>query len=42
MDAYYSKLQSIDGVYVDSISITIGSPRRHVWTYAVGISDDHT
>ena len=28
-------------VYVDGISITLGSPRKHVWTYAAGVSDDH-
>ena len=32
---------SIDSVYVDGISITIGNPRKHVWTYAAGLSDDH-
>ena len=32
--------QSIDGVYVDGISITSGNPRKHVWTYAVGLSDN--
>ena len=32
--------RSLDGVYVDGISITSGSPRKHVWTYAVGSSDD--
>ena len=32
--------RSLDGVYVDGISITSGSPRKHVWTYAVGLSDD--
>ena len=31
----------LDGVYVDGISITTGSPRKHVWTYAVGLSDDY-
>ena len=41
MDAFQSKIQSIDGKYVDGISITIGSPRKHVWTYAVGLSDDY-
>ena len=41
MDAFQSKIQSIDGRYVDGISITIGSPRKHVWTYAVGLSDDY-
>ena len=33
--------QSIDGNYVDGISITLGSPRKHVWTYAAGLSDDY-
>ena len=34
--------RSLDGVYVDGISITTGSPCKHVWTYAVGgLSDDH-
>ena len=32
---------SVKGAYVDGISITIGSPRKHVWTYAVGRSDDY-
>jgi len=40
-DAFQSKIQSIDGMYVDGISITLGSPRKHVWTYAAGLSDDH-
>ena len=31
--------RSLDGVYVDGISITSGNPRKHVWTYAVGLSD---
>uniref|UniRef100_A0A1X7UQJ3 Uncharacterized protein n=1 Tax=Amphimedon queenslandica TaxID=400682 RepID=A0A1X7UQJ3_AMPQE len=26
----------INGAYVDGVSITHGSPRKHVWTYAVG------
>ena len=33
--------RSLDGVYVDGISITTGSPRKHVWTYAVGLSDNY-
>ena len=33
--------RSLDGVYVDGISITSGFPRKHVWTYAVGTSDDN-
>ena len=30
---------SIDGIYVEGLSITHGSPRQHVWTYAVGFTD---
>ena len=36
----HSSTKSIDGPYVDGISITLGSPRKHVWTYAAGITDD--
>ena len=31
---------SIDSHYVDGISITYGSPKQHVWTYAAGLSDN--
>ena len=34
--------RSLDGVYVDGISITSGNPRKHVWTYAVGRRDHYT
>ena len=40
-DAFESKARSINDNYVDGISITVGSPRKHVWTYAVGVSDDY-
>jgi len=40
-DAYTPSSQSIDGIYVDGISITLGSPRKHVWTYAAGANDDY-
>ena len=30
---------TIDQPYVDGISITHGSPRRHIWSYAVGASE---
>ena len=39
-DAYQPNSQSIDGIYVDGISITLGSPCKHVWTYATGPSDN--
>ena len=40
-DAFESKARSINDNYVDGISITLGSPRKHVWTYAAGVSDDY-
>ena len=39
LDAFYGDSPSIDSQYVDGISITIGLPRKHVWTYAAGLSD---
>ena len=41
MNAFWPSLNGINRAYVDGISITIGSPRKHVWTYAIGISRDH-
>ena len=43
MDAFervVSGATSIDSPYVDGISITHGTPRKHIFTYAVGLSDD--
>ena len=40
-DAYHRNQHSLDDVYVDGISITVGSPRKHVWTYAAGYSDGY-
>jgi len=41
-DAFHNgKTYSIDHQYVDGISITLGSPRKHVWTYVAGKSDDY-
>ena len=37
--------RSINGPYVDGVSITYGNPRKHLWSYAVGIGrqyHDHT
>ena len=31
---------TVNGVYVDGVSITLGDPRKHIWTYAVGLTDD--
>ena len=37
-DFHFSK-RSINGPYVDGVSITYGTPRKHVRTYASGNSD---
>ena len=31
--------RSINSIYVDGISLTYGTPRKHIWTYAIGILD---
>ena len=36
---------NIDQIYVEGVSITRGSPRQHVWTYAAGVTEssrEHT
>ena len=33
-------INDINLYYVDGISITYGSPRRHLWTYTSGLSED--
>ena len=30
---------NIDGVYVDGVSLTHGSPRQHIWTFAAGVAE---
>ena len=32
--------EDINSYYVNGMSITYGSPRKHVWSYAGGLSDD--
>ena len=34
--AFQAPPGSLDGPYLDGVSITIGDPRKHVWSYAVG------
>ena len=36
MDAFSTSLTSINSAHLDGISITRGSPRQHIWSYAVG------
>ena len=39
--SFVGSSQSINNVYVDGISVTRGSPRQHIWTFAAGL-DEHT
>ena len=41
-DAFATGLQTVsplDSYYVHGISITHGTPRNHIWTYAAGLSE---
>ena len=38
-DAFHSPYNTIDTAYIHGVSITHGSPRRHLWTYAAGVSE---
>ena len=38
-DAFSSQPHDINAAYVDGVSITYGGSRRHIWTYAAGISE---
>jgi hypothetical protein len=30
----------IDGSYVDGVSLTYGSPRQHIWTFANALDEE--
>ena len=39
-EAYHGgQVTTIDGAYVAGVSLTHGSPRRHIWTFAAGLSE---
>ena len=35
----YRGIRGINEAYVDGVSITLGNPRKHVWTYVAGYTD---
>ena len=39
--AFQAGGRNIDSSYVEGLSVTLGSPRRHVWSFAVGSSKSH-
>ena len=36
---HFRQVTTIDGAYVDGISVTHSSPRQHIWTFAAGLSE---
>ena len=41
VDAFYQGPDlSIDTSYVDGVSVTHGSPRQHIWTFAAGLDEE--
>ena len=38
-DSFHGSGRSIDTYYVDGVSVTHGSPRRHIWTFAAGVDE---
>ena len=40
-EAYHDgDVTTIEGAYVAGVSLTHGSPRQHIWTFAAGLSED--
>ena len=39
---HYSEQSTLDGCYVDGLSVTYGNPRHHVWTFASGTSKERS
>ena len=39
-EAFVYNTRSIDTQYIEGLSITHGSPRQHIWSYAVGLTDN--
>ena len=38
-DAFAPRSKNINQAYVDGLSITYGSPRKHIWTYAAAVRE---
>ena len=39
VDSFRHSSQSIDTYYVEGVSVTHGSPRQHIWTFAAGLDE---
>ena len=38
-ETFNGKYVSIDGYYLDGVSVTYGSPRQHIWSFAAGLDE---
>ncbi len=38
-DAFFTSEVTIDGIYVDGVSLTHGHPRQHIWTFAAALDE---
>ena len=36
-DAFNTSANSLDSFYLDGVSVTYGSPRQHIWSFAAGL-----
>ena len=41
-DAFYRSVNDINKAYLDGVSITRGSPRKHIWSFASGLTEQQT
>ena len=39
-DYHYASQTTLNSAYVSGLSVTYGSPRNHIWTFAAGYSKD--
>ena len=39
-DSFRGSSRSIDSNYLDGVSVTYGSPRQHIWSFAGGLDED--
>ena len=42
MPSIYRSVNDINKAYLDGVSITRGSPRKHIWSFASGLTEQQT
>ena len=41
-DAFHESRHTVDNNYLDGVSVTYGSPRQHIWSFAGGLDEGNT